>query len=167
MRKRGKGGPRQPSRQISIPKIYRFSPGLEQQFKMLPHDYLTQLSQGDIQVNQYLTLVLRIFTGLGMAEHMSQESKAQCLHVLYYAMEALTSIGGRYRRLGRFGLSGDELQDLREGLNLVDALQDATTRKEQASTYQPFGDKVGSLDQAMAALAQYEQQYRVYAGPAA
>lgn len=153
MRKRGKGGPRQPSRELTIPKMFRFSQALEQQFFMLPHDYLTQMSQGHpVHPDQFLTLVLRVFTGLGMARLMSPESQEQSLHILYFGLAALQRIGQRYQTHGKFGLSGDELLDLREALNLVDALQQGTTRREQDASYRPYANMVGSFERAMAAL---------------
>lgn len=146
----------QPRRQVvKAPRLFALPKSELDRLKVTPRVHLAALQAGLGDENKFATLAFRVFTAKGLAELLSPESKGHADMTLYPALTALWRIGDRTQRLGRIGLSGDDLRILEEALDIADKVQDATYRREALEVYQKVQNMVGTLAFTMQSLEPY------------
>lgn len=95
--------------------------------KLLPHDELRKLREGQGTEYTFNTLACRLNVGYTMAAHLFTGDAAPALKA---ALDALVAVKERHGARGTWIATGDELKALGTGLVLTDEMQDNTTRRE-------------------------------------
>jgi len=127
--------------------LFRVRADDELNLKLVPHGHLAAMVEGRGDMDAYSTVVFRILVGAALIEFADDDAKeALEKEVFLPALDSLISVGERYQRLGKFGLNGNELQSLKQALNLTDDLQAVTTRRQQLEMYQKVQDYVGGIE---------------------
>lgn len=109
-------------------KLFRFGRDSEMWLLHQPHQALESLRTGSATAKDYDALSLRILWAAQMVKDHIIESEP--MDIVTPALMALESIGQRYDRTGKLGMSGEEFRLLAGGLELSDQLQGTLTRKE-------------------------------------
>ena len=146
--------PRQRQKLIKLPVIFRYTPERDRELKELPKAYVEAIQQGVAGEHQWITLVYRLYIGMGLIPYLSDESGQQTLLVLVPALQSLYTMGLRYHDTYTFAFEGEELDNVMEALDLVNALQDLTERKQHRDSYQQVSPLIGGFDVTMTNLKQ-------------
>lgn len=97
--------------------------------KLIPHQELDRLRTGDGNEVSWNTIVCRL--NIGGVMSVKQNFSEDPTPTIRAALNAMVALQERREKTGRYVATGDELRAIGEGLNLVDDMQDATTRREQ------------------------------------
>lgn len=99
------------------------------QLKLMPHTALEALRTGDANEDNINTIIIRLDWGVILIKnHFDQE---QAGRVMNDGLNAVISLQNRFKDLGRYIATGEELKAIGDALNAVDDMQDTTTRREQ------------------------------------
>ena len=120
---------------LPLPILFRFSTAAETKLQLTPHQHLVNMRDGTATQLSWEMLKYRVNVGVLLAAEQHQDNVDLC-DALTEAVLAISSIGRRFARLGRFGCSGDESRAIGRGLDLVDELQKTSTRKQQRKASQ-------------------------------
>ena len=108
--------------------LLRFAPPIpaHDRFKLqfMPHDALERFRLGQYEEGDFDTLACRLNVGLLLCDIKAPDYKP----VGEAACRALMSVRDRHKRLGKWGLSGLELQAIRDGLDVMDQLENQLPR---------------------------------------
>lgn len=132
----------------------------ELNLQLVPHGHLAAMADGRGDEDAYCTVVFRTLVGHSLVELADESGKEALLKVFLPALDSAIAVGERYKRLGKFGLNGDELTSLKAGLNLTDDLQAASTRREQLKMYQQVRDFVGGVEFTINNLRNLREQHK-------
>lgn len=126
---RKKYRPKLPLDTCSIPSTIRYMPENETALQLIPHTELEKLRDGTADQYTVNTLAFRLNWGYVMAgEHFDTPEARTALEA---ALGAIRSVKERLARVGKYGCTAVEFQQIGDGLNLTDEMQKKTTRKEQ------------------------------------
>lgn len=114
-------------------KLFRFGRDSEMWLLHQPHQALESLRTGSATAKDYDSLSLRILWAAQMVKDHIIESEP--MDIVTPALMALESIGQRYDRTEKLGMSGEEFRLLAGGLELADQLQGTLTRKEMEQSF--------------------------------
>jgi hypothetical protein len=114
-------------------KLFRFGRDSEMWLQHQPHQALESLRTGSATADDYDALSLRILWAAQMVKDHIIESEP--LDIVTPALMALESIGQRYDRTGKLGMSGEEFRHLGNALGLADQLQGTLTRREMEQSF--------------------------------
>lgn len=109
------------------PVTIRFSEQDEQNFQLMPHLELTNLKHGHGTDVSWDTLELRLKWGHTLA---LQKGLAAVQEPIQAAIGYLREVHQRFKRVEKYGVSGDESSAIGQALNLADELQLTATRRE-------------------------------------
>lgn len=108
--------------------LLRFAPPISNhdRFKLqfVPHDALERLRTGRYEEGDFDTLACRLNIGVLLCGIHAPEHKSAS----EAATRALISVRDRRDRTGKWGMAGLELQAIREGLDLMDQLENQLPR---------------------------------------
>ena len=109
------------------PLSIRFTPEHERALQLVPHIELDNLRNARDAEHTFHNLALRV----NFAKHMAFTHFTDVeTDIAHKGVEALVAVKLRYERVGKYGASAQELQDIGEALNLADEIQKNSTRKE-------------------------------------
>ncbi|AXW48147.1 hypothetical protein ACI2S5_08415 [Ralstonia nicotianae] len=114
----------------ALPSVIRFSRGAEVQLQLVPHVELEKLRDGTATEESWHTLAFRINVGQVLAQQYFAHV-GDVLDAMARGVVAVAEVGKRFRRVGRFGCTGDEFRAIGAALTLTDDMQEATTRRQQ------------------------------------
>lgn len=114
----------------ALPSVIRFSRGAEVQLQLVPHVELEKLRDGTATEESWHTLAFRINVGQVLAQQYFAHV-GDVLNAMARGVVAVAEVGKRFRRVGRFGCTGDEFRAIGAALTLTDDMQEATTRRQQ------------------------------------
>jgi hypothetical protein len=140
---------------VRQPILFRNTPDEEFNLKLIPHGQLQAMAEGRGDEETFLTVTFRVLVGAALTE-FADEVGMQTMQseVFIPALDSLISVGERYQRLGKFGVNGDELTQLKQALNLTDDLQTVSTRRQQLEMYQRVQQHVGGIEFTLKKLRQ-------------
>lgn len=110
---------------LVLPLTIRHNAEADTEMQLAPHTELMKLRQGYGDEGSWHTIVCRLNIGV-IAGLQNAVDNAD----IRTALEAMISIRKRHEKSGKWGLSGDELRDIGEGLVQTDNLQLKLTRKQ-------------------------------------
>lgn len=114
----------------ALPSIIRFSHGAEVQLQLVPHVELEKMRDGTATEESWHTLAFRINVGQVLAQqHFAHANDV--LDAMARGVVPVAEVGRRFKRVGRFGCTGDEFRAIGAALTLTDDMQEATTRRQQ------------------------------------
>ena len=126
---RKKYKPKFPQGKIVLPSLIRYSAADDFKLKIVPHQELERFREGTADESAWHTLTMRLDWGLFMAiDHFKDEGAK---HAIHEALEAVLSIKERKSKMAKWGSTGQEFHAIGLALNLIDEMQDNTTRREQ------------------------------------
>lgn len=111
----------------SIPITIRHSEEAETALQLAPHAELLKFREGIGDEQGWHTLVARLNVGLVAAWQNNQPNED-----IKKGLDALLKIHARFDRLGKWGVSGNDLAEIGEALVHTDNLQLSLTRKQFA-----------------------------------
>lgn len=126
---RKKYKPKFPQGKIVLPSLIRYSAADDFKLKIVPHQELERFREGTADESAWHTLTMRLDWGLFMAIDHFEDDVAKT--AIREGLEALLSIKDRNAKLAKWGASGSEFKAIGLALNLIDEMQDNTTRREQ------------------------------------
>lgn len=97
--------------------------------KIMPHTALESLRTGAATEEDIGAIVIRLDWGVILNKHHFNE--AQTGAIMTDSIKAVISLQNRFKDLGRYVATGEELKAIGDALNAVDDMQDTTTRREQ------------------------------------
>ena len=144
--------PGRPAREIGkLPVTLRQRFDSDTHLKLVPLEHLDKILRGDGDNEAFCTLAYRLLVGEGLARaHFDHQPEA--MTTMNDAKRALHAVGTRYHKTGRVGFTGDEYRALSPAINLIDDMQNLTTRRQQREAYRAVEPKVGSLGMTLTAL---------------
>ena len=112
-----------------LPKVFRFGQREENLLMMVPHQELERLRDGTADESTWHTITMRLDWGCFLS--IDHFKNIEVNDVIRDALDSMVVIKDRFKRLGKWGSSGEEFFKIGEALNLVDDMQKQTTRREQ------------------------------------
>jgi outer membrane scaffolding protein for murein synthesis (MipA/OmpV family) len=115
------------ARSAGIPLTIRNCPESETALQLVPHTELMKMREGLGDEGSWHTITARLNIGVTAAyeNEYPQESFRK-------ALDAVVNVKERYKKTGRWGLSGQDYRDIGQGLVDTDTLQLSLTRKQFA-----------------------------------
>lgn len=112
-----------------LPSVFGYSDSAERALMIIPHQELERLRTGTADESTWHTVTMRLNWGFFLAcDHFCEDEPRQ---LMLDALNFMRSIEDRHNRLGKWGVSGDELLTIGRALNVIDEMQINTTRREQ------------------------------------
>ena len=120
--------PRKQYRQkhIGLPVTIRFKKEDECTLQLVPHAELLKLKSGEADEQTWHTLIARLNVGMVVSNMREIAEGAKCAR---NGLDALLAVRERYRKTGKWGVSGDEALAIGDALVLTDDLQKTSTRR--------------------------------------
>ena len=145
--------PGRPARETNaLPVIFRHSGGADVDLKLIPHAMLDKMLHGEGNEECWHTIVFRLNCGNAIA-NKSYAHQPEVQDEMEKALFAISEVGKRWKRTGKFGCTGDEFKAIGTGLNLADDLQANTTRREQRDSYRWVYSQVGGNTEMLDVIA--------------
>ena len=148
---------RRSQRKKPMPILFRGNREQETELKIVAHATIDTVVLGQGSLDDWLTICFRIFVGRAMAMKLNEVDQVN--QVLDKALGALWFVGERIKKKHKVGFSGGELNAIKEAVNLVDSIQDATTMRDHRDTYQHAVTKVGGWDLTMSSLQPFKEVF--------
>lgn len=114
--------------QGTLPIIFRSNEEDERILKLMPHQELAEIREGRGTEDSYWTVTNRINWASTMASMVPFSFDPA--PVLNTGLDALMGLFERFKRVGKFGVTGEELRAIGAALTLADDMHDATTRRQ-------------------------------------
>lgn len=121
--------PRTPPGMFRLPINIRYAAHNETALQLVPQTELDKLRDGTADQYTVNTLAFRLNWGYVMAGEYFDTPEART--AMEEALAAIRSVKARFERTGKYGCTGQEFNQLGDGLNLTDEMQKMTTRKQQ------------------------------------
>jgi hypothetical protein len=123
--------PRKPRKYIPkvLPLTIRHNAEAETALQLGPHSELMKLREGYGDEGSWNTIVARLNIGLVAANADGKPEQAKQIRI---GLDAMLKVQERFDKSGKYGLSGQELRNIGDGLVLTDNLQLSLTRKQFA-----------------------------------
>ena len=115
----------QERRKLTIPIVFRQSSEAEIALQLVPHTELLKMREGIGDEESWNTLTCRLNIGVTAARQNGKDYAA-----IDRGLDAMIRVWRRFEDTGRFGLSGDDLRDIGDGLVATDEIQLAVTRRK-------------------------------------
>lgn len=132
-RKKQAGRKFNPATHAIVPSLFATSPSRSTWIKLAPHTRLDSIAEGIGTKFDLEVLKGRINVGYVLVTQLFSELEAAA--VMLTGLDVIRAIEARDEKYPRF-VDLEECQLLGDALNLADEVQDATTRKEQATALQ-------------------------------
>ena len=126
---RKKYKPRNSTGELELPVNIRYGPRAELDLQMVPHAELDRMREGTATEYSLGALNFRINCGYVMAGEVFDNPEVRA--TMEKALVAIRAVIERWRRVGRVGCTMPEFDAIGDGLNVCDAMQKASTRREQ------------------------------------
>lgn len=110
-----------------LPVAYRFSSDDERTLQLIPHQELERLRTGEADESCWHTITCRLNIGMTLARRLYS---ADAVVTMAHALDAVCDVRDRFKRVAKWGLSGDEAKRIGAGLVLTDEMQKASTRRQ-------------------------------------
>ena len=117
-----------PREAAKLPVSYRFDRESETYLQLLPHNALAKFKTGEVVDEDWHTLASRLNLGNSLAHQWFDNEEAKT--VMNTAVEALRSVWVRHEKLEKWGMTGEEHNQIAAGLVLTDEMQANCTRRE-------------------------------------
>lgn len=137
---------------VKAPLLFRRPQAHQVTLMIVPHAHLQALVDGRGTEDEFLTVAFRVAVGSSLTAFADDEDQKPLNEVFLASLNSLIAVGERYERLGKFGCNGDELTNLKEGLNLTDDLQAVTTRRQLLEMYKQVQGIIGGFSFTMTNL---------------
>jgi hypothetical protein len=123
--------PRKPRKYIpkTLPLTIRHNAESETALQLAPHSELMKLREGYGDEGSWNTIVARLNIGVVAANADGRPEEAKQIRK---GLDAMLKVQARFDKSGKWGLSGNDLRDIGDGLVLTDNLQLSLTRKQFA-----------------------------------
>jgi hypothetical protein len=112
----------------TLPPLFRFDRDTEIKLQLIPHQLLEGFRNGTAKEEDWHSLAARLNLGCTLAFDEFDGQDAQ--QTMNDALEALRLVWDRYKRLGQWGASATEFNQMAAGLVLTDDMQTSCTRLE-------------------------------------
>ena len=112
-----------------LPMNIRHSVESDLLLQMIPHDELEKLRNGEADEYTINTLAFRLNWGYVMSGEVFDNLEVRA--AMETGLAAIRSVKDRISRIGKYGATAQEFFDVGEALNWTDAMQKASTRREQ------------------------------------
>jgi len=132
-----------PRRNI-LPMTIRHNSQSEQTLQLVPHTELMKFREGIGDEIGWNTITARLNVGL-VAAYQSDYDPEYLL--LMDSLKAIVNVRERFLNTGRWGLSGDDLKSIGDGLVATDNLQLSITRKQLSKAIDYVFKNAGALDE--------------------
>lgn len=130
--------PRKPYRRKydkgTLPITIRHNAEANTALQLVPQTELDKLRDGTADQYTVNTLAFRLNWGYVMAGEYFDTPEART--AMEEALAAIRSVKARFERTGKYGCTGEEFNQLGDGLNLTDEMQKMTTRRQQTEALQ-------------------------------
>jgi hypothetical protein len=110
---------------LVLPLTIRHNAEADTEMQLAPHTELMKLRQGYGDEGSWHTIVCRLNIGVIAALQNNIDGKD-----IRAGLDAMLNVRSRFQKSGKWGLSGDNLRDIGEGLVQTDNLQLKLTRKQ-------------------------------------
>lgn len=122
-----------PKPNLQSPMMFGIAPEGKQAMKLIPHTALDTFRTGSADEDKWHTVCARLNLAYVMAKShewgMDLESDSRA------ALDAIVAVMERKNRIGKFGMTGDELKIIGQALNNADEMENCLTRKELYACY--------------------------------
>ena len=115
----------------------------EQTLQLVPHTELMKFREGVGDEIGWNTITARLNVGLVAAYQADYDSE---YYLLMDSLKAIVNVRERFLNTGRWGLSGDDLKSIGDGLVATDNLQLSITRKQLSKAIDYVFKNAGALD---------------------
>lgn len=113
----------------TLPITIRHSRAADTALQLVPHSELEKLRDGTADEVTVNTLAFRLDWGYVMAGEVFDTPEART--ITERGLAAMKSVKARFKRLGKYGTTGDEFAAMGEALNVTNDMQLKATRREQ------------------------------------
>lgn len=132
-----------PRRNI-LPMTIRHNAQSEQTLQLVPHTELMKFREGIGDEIGWNTITARLNVGLVAAYQADFDPE---YFLLMGSLKAIVNVRERFLKTGRWGLSGDDLKSIGDGLVATDNLQLSITRKQLSKAIDYVFKNAGALDE--------------------
>ena len=112
-------------RDIGVPMTIRHSAESETALQLVPHTELMKMREGVGDEGSWHTITARLNIGITAAYDNDYPTES-----FRSALDAIINVQERYKKTGRWGLSGQDYRDIGQGLVDTDTVQLSLTRKQ-------------------------------------
>ena len=112
-------------RDISVPMTIRHCAESETALQLVPHTELMKMREGVGDEGSWHTITARLNIGITAAYDNDYPTES-----FRSALDAIINVQERYKKTGRWGLSGQDYRDIGQGLVDTDTVQLSLTRKQ-------------------------------------
>ncbi|WWC82002.1 hypothetical protein [Burkholderia phage vB_BpP_HN05] len=145
-------GTKRKIRVASTPIVFRDRAN-EAELMLIPHLCLESFTKGLGNEQAFDTLTYRMLMTAALTKHIDMDDLHDVACVVGAAVQAMKNIGDRYLRTGVWGVSGDDVSQIKEGLGIADQLQELVSMKDQSLASQQVSKYViGSIRQTVTNL---------------
>lgn len=120
--------PMKPRKALLRPMTIGIDEAGKQAMKLIPHAEFEKMRIGISTEESWHTIAGRLNLGYIMAT--THEWDLSVTADMKYALDSIVAVMERFKRSGKFGLSGDEMKCIGEALNMIDDMESFLTRKE-------------------------------------
>ena len=131
-----------PRRNI-LPMTIRHNAQSEQTLQLVPHTELMKFREGVGDEIGWNTITARLNVGLVAAYQADFDPE---YYLLMDSLKAIVNVRERFLNTGRWGLSGNDLKSIGDGLVATDNLQLSITRKQLSKAIDYVFKNAGALD---------------------
>jgi hypothetical protein len=110
-----------------LPVTIRFNADDERTLQLVPHQELALLMAGDGTEQSWHTITCRLNIGMTLARIRDTGEE---IVTMAQALDAVCDVSDRFKRIGKWGASGEEAKLIGAGLVLTDDMQLDSTRRE-------------------------------------
>ena len=115
----------QVKRKQTLPIVFRHSAEADINLQLAPHAELLKMREGYGDEGSWHTLTCRLNIGVTAGAQNRLEHEA-----IKRGLDAMINVRERFKKTGKFGLSGNDLKDIGDGLIATDELQLSLTRRQ-------------------------------------
>ena len=115
----------QAKRKLTIPIVFRQSAEVDTELQLVPHAELLKMRSGVGDEGSWNMITCRLNIGITACKQNGKECS-----VIDRGLDAMINVWRRYENTGKFGLSGEDLRDIGDGLVATDEIQLAVTRRK-------------------------------------
>lgn len=120
--------PMKPRKALLRPMTIGIDEAGKQAMKLIPHAEFEKMRMGIATEESWHTIAGRLNLGYIMAT--THEWGLILDGKMKVALDSIVAVMERFKRSGKFGLSGEEMKSIGEALNYIDDMESCLTRKE-------------------------------------
>ncbi|WVK89965.1 hypothetical protein [Burkholderia phage vB_BpP_HN02] len=123
----------------STPIVFR-NREVEAELMLIPHLCLESFTKGLGNEQAFDTLTYRMLMAAALTKHIEvEEDFDYAAGLVGAAVQAMKNIGERLLKAGVWGVTGDEVRAIKDGLGIADQLQELVPMKQQSLASQKVG----------------------------